>query len=331
MNSVDTLYSLLAKNFAGECSQAEKEEIFHWKNTSPENEALFEELKKEWDEAYYAQTSSATPNKTKVWNNIQRHIKSVERIPLYSRNILVRMTSIAAILALIGGFSLSLLFKNHSVEVQNMVVSVPSGQKTRLMLPDGTYVWLNSESSICYPSDFNAGRRIVKLEGEAFFDVRKSADMPFIVETKTVNVKVHGTSFNVKAYKEDINTSIALKEGKVSLLSAFTNNVIASLKPNEIAIVDKHNSYEILPCDAENESIWRHNKLHFENLPAQEVWKKLERWYGVDITVENEKPEQTYRFTIKTETLTELLVLINKLTPIDYRLNGEEVKIRYKQ
>ncbi|MDR1919412.1 MAG: FecR family protein [Tannerellaceae bacterium] len=286
-------------------------------------------------EKSYHQPPFVIPDKEKVWNRIQMHIhQSIKQIPLYSRVHMIRVATVAALFAFLAGTAITwgiLHYQALPPESQALVVSTPPGQKTTLTLPDGTQVWLNSESHIHYPSDFNAGRRIVQLEGEAFFEVTKSAGMPFIVETKAVNVKVHGTSFNVKAYKEDINTTVALKEGKVSLLSAVTNNFIAALKPNEIAIIDKYNSYEILPCDAESESIWRHNKLHFENLPAQEVWKKLERWYGVYINVENEKPEQTYRFTIKTETLTELLVLINKLTPIDYRLNGEEVNIRYKQ
>ena len=83
-------------------------------------------------------------------------------------------------------------------------------------------------------------------------------------------------------------------------------------------------------CDAETESSWHHNLLKFDGTPAKEVWKKLERWYGVDIALSDVSPAQAYWFTIKTESLTELLEMINKITPIEYKLDGKEVTIRYK-
>jgi ferric-dicitrate binding protein FerR (iron transport regulator) len=173
--------------------------------------------------------------------------------------------------------------------------------------------------------------RTVRLEGEAFFEVSKSEEIPFIVESGLVTVEVHGTSFNVKAYKKDKTASVALLKGSVSLLSPSTNKRLTYLKPDEMAIIHAQDlRYEVLACDAGNESIWHLNKLHFENAPAGEVWEKLERWYGVNIKIENMKPDLTYRFTIKTETLTELLALIHKLTPVEYKLNGEEVSVRYK-
>jgi ferric-dicitrate binding protein FerR (iron transport regulator) len=298
------------------------------------DESLLEEFQQKWDKSN-GRTGYVMPNKERVWSSVLREIDKRHKLPLYPRAILFRVACIASVFALVGGFEISLLFSKKgatTAEVQNMVVIAPSGQKSELMLPDGTHVWLNSKSSITYPSDFNLNHRTVQLLGEAFFDVNKSPGKdPFIIEANTVNVKVYGTIFNVKAYPKDNDISVALLEGSVSLLSASTNDMLADLKPNQMGIINKKDlSYEVIPCDAGSEALWHLNKLHFENNTADVVWEKLERWYGVNIDVVNVKSDLTYLFTIKTETLTELLSLINRITPIEYTLDGEEVVVRYK-
>ncbi|GHT31902.1 anti-sigma factor [Bacteroidia bacterium] len=289
-----------------------------------------EELQNKLDEEINRRTCTS-PNKEKVWRVIQNRISLMPEVSFYSRTLQIRVLGIVAVIALVAGFCLSFLFYNNNDKPQAMAVFSPSGQKTQLLLPDGTHVWLNGESSLTYPSDYNVDNRMVKLEGEAFFDVSQSKDIPFIVEANNVHVKVHGTMFNVKAYPSDKEITVALQKGSVSLLSASTGELITYLKPDEIAVVEKLNlAYEVLSCDAASENIWHLNKLSFDNILAYEVWKKLERWYGVHIDVKNVKPELTYRFTIKTESLTELLSLINRITPIEYKLNGEEVTVKYK-
>lgn len=330
-----TFYSLIAKLFAGETTEYEERQINVWRNASMENETLFLQLQEEWNHPIRQSPLVNDISKEKIWQNIQSVLPEKKKKMDYSRVFMMRVASIVAIVALAGGFGLSLLFlhKQRSLSlVQDMIVTAPSSEKAQLTLPDGSLVWLNSESKITIPSDFNTKKRNLKLEGEAYFIVSSTENKrPFTIETEGLTIYVTGTTFNIQSYENERFVKVALVEGSVNLLSAKDQYLIGKLRPNQMATFNKDsNMLAISPCDAQTESIWHQNKLHFENCPTDEVWKRLERWYGVKIQTSNQEPNLTYRFTVKTETLTELLDLINKITPIDYKLNGEEVQIRYK-
>lgn len=335
MDTKDIPYELLAKYLSRQCSPDEQELVSSWLAESPEHRVILDNLKNQWEAIRIDTSAYVIPDKAMVWGKIQDRIRrKVEQVPLYTCSLLIRVAGIAATIALVLGFSLSLLFnKDGSWQASRFenVILAPSGQKSQVVLPDGTLVWLNSGSRLSYNYQYSTSDRIVSLEGEAFFDVKKDTQYPFIVKTGAVDVKVHGTAFNVSAYTDEENIMVALLRGKVSLLSADDQHVLTYLSPDQIATVSKNNlSCQVEACDAEIESSWHHNLLKFDGIPADEVWKKLERWYGVDITLSNIDPSRAYWFTVKTESLTELLEMINKITPIEYKLNGKEVTIRYK-
>lgn len=335
MNEKLIPYKLLAKCFAQQCNLAEHNEIERWRKENPEHEQVFSQLKEQWECTHLDTSAYVIPDKAAVWKNIQREIHyKAKQIPLYTRTLLIRTAGLVAVIALITGFSLSFLFKGGdnwvASQLENVTIA-PPGQKTQLVLPDGTFVWLNSGSRLSYNYQYSTCDRIVYLEGEAFFDVKKDTQYPFIVKAGAVDIKVHGTAFNVSAYADEDNIMVALLRGKVSLSSTADRNLLTYLYPNQEAIVSKKDlSYHVESCDVEIEASWRHNLLKFEGASVEEVWKKLERWYGVDITLSNVDNSKSYWFTIKTESLTELLEMINKISPIEYKLDGKEVTIRYK-
>lgn len=336
MDDKQTPYPLLAKYFAKQCTDAEREEVAYWRRESPGNEALFVKLSKQWEGARREHVTYVIPDKEVVWKKVKaRVVQKAKQLPLYSRARLIRVGSIAATVALILGFSLSLLlFQSGELlvgPVYEHVVLAPSGQKSKLILPDGTSVWLNSGSRLTYNTRYNLSERTVVLEGEAFFEVKPDKQIPFIVKAGEVDVQVHGTAFNVNAYAADPDIAVSLLRGSVSVLVAADRHVLTYLEPDQSAIVSRHNlNYRVQTCDAEVEASWHLNKLKLEGVPAGEIWKKLERWYGVQIAVSDNVPDNKYWITLKTESLTDLLEVINKLTPIDYTLNGEEVTVRYK-
>lgn len=336
MNERQIPYELLAKYLSRQCTQAELEEVNRWLNEDAEHPLLLEKLKRQWEAVQVDASVFVIPDKAAVWNKVQARIRDkAKQVPMYSRSLLIRVSSVAAFIALVLGFSLSFLLNGQKESWQasqfENVVMVPSGQKTQLVLPDGTLVWLNSGSRLSYNYQYSTKDRVVYLEGEAFFDVKKDTQYPFIVKAGAVDVKVHGTAFNVSAYADEDDIMVALLRGKVSLLSATDQKLLAYLSPDQEATVSKRSlSCRVESCDASIESSWHHNLLKFDGTPAKEVWKKLERWYGVDIALSNVSPSQAYWFTIKTESLTELLEMINKITPIEYKLDGKEVTIRYK-
>lgn len=336
MNERQIPYELLAKYLSRQCTQAELEEVNRWLNEDAEHPLLLEKLKRQWEAVQVDASVFVIPDKAAVWNKVQARIRDkAKQIPMYSRSLLIRVSSVAAAIALVLGFSLSFLLNNQkefwqASQFENVVMA-PPGQKTQLVLPDGTLVWLNSGSRLSYNYQYSTQDRIVNLEGEAFFDVQKDTQYPFIVKTGAVDVKVHGTAFNVSAYADEEDIIVALLQGEVSLLSAADQKLLTYLSPDQEATVSKRSLLcRVESCDAEIEASWHHNLLKFDGASVVEVWKKLERWYGVDITLSNVDTSKAYWFTIKTESLTELLEMINKITPIEYKLNGKEVTIRYK-
>lgn len=329
-------YPLLAKYFANQCSASEKENIEKWRNENPEHDQLFRKLREQWINALPDTDQFVIPDKAKVWHKIQAEIaEKKKQIALYPRSALIRAASVAAIIALVAGFSISYLFRDTEEQFtagkyENIVLA-PAGQKTQLILPDSTLVWLNSGSRLIYSYNYNVMNRTVTLEGEGYFDVKYNSDYPFIVKTDGIDVKVHGTAFNLKAYPDETTISVSLIRGSVSLLSSKDQRLLTYLEPNQAGIISKADLLcRVESCDAEVDAGWHLNKLKFEGAGTEELWKKLERWYGVNITYTNTNPSNKYWFTVKTESLTELLEMINKLTPIEYKLDGEEVMIRYK-
>ena len=289
-------------------------------------EELDQEIKVLWDE--FKTTPMNQNIKETVLSDIHRQMTVTPKRSIFD------WTRIAAVilLPLLISFASYYYFHNKYTSVpQEFIVMAENGQKTKVLLPDGTEVWLNSESQLTYSSDFNRNNRKVKLEGEAFFDVNKSTAQRFVIEASSVNVVVYGTAFNVTAYPDEETVDVSLVRGKVGIEDRTDNRLLAEISPNQlISISKKDMRWSIRDCDAQIESLWTQNKLKFEDAPATEVFRKLERWYGMNVHIQNLNKEVRYGFTLKSESLREILNEINKITPIDYKINGEEVIIRYK-
>lgn len=336
MKKDDIPYELLAKYLSERCTSEERKDMESWINANPEHTILFNKLSAQWKNVQEDAFPLVIPDKVRMWQKIQATIRMKTRhARLYSRNVLFRVSGIAATITLIIGFAFASLFNQHdsnhrTAEIQNTVIA-PAGQKSQVILPDGTKVWLNSGSKLSYNSQADARERIVFLKGEAYFDVTKNKEKPFIVKTEIVNVKVLGTAFNVSAYKKEKDVRIALERGRVQVLSPVHGKMLATLSPNHAASISRSNLLcQVTTCDAKSEACWHDNVLIFDGTQTAEMWNKLSRWYGVDINIEGKSKNNKYWYKIKTESLTELLNMINIITPIEYKLNGEEVYIRYK-
>lgn len=162
------------------------------------------------------------------------------------------------------------------------------GEKLTIKLPDGTKVKLNSISSLSYEKGFNGETREVFLEGEAFFDVERDTSRPFIIHTGDFETTVLGTKFNVRSYQDENNIEVAVVEGKVKVGSDETN--YEYLTPNEVSTYQKETrKLNKIKRDVSNLVAWHKNVLVFENATSEEVWKRLENWYGVNIIIKNKK------------------------------------------
>lgn len=323
-------YTVIANFLSGEASSDEVAMLNSWRQLSVENEITFQQYREIWT-MVSASNDAVMPDKEDVWEKLTAQIE-IKQKPrsMYTRSFMLRVASIAAAITLIIGFSLSTFIPFNTTPFQNEIsVHTPRGQKSELNLPDGTSVWLNSGSTLTYNTGYGIKNRTVKLEGEAFFDVTHDKKKTFEVVTGTIKTQVHGTAFGIKAFKEDSSIDISLLRGHVTVHSLDSDRILADLIPNHKAVIEKSTLLShIEKCNTETENIWRYGKLKVEGETIKEVVRMMSRWYGVNISIHGKVQDEKYWFTIKTESLTEMLMLINQITPIQFSINGEEVAIQ---
>ena len=179
----------------------------------------------------------------------------------------------------------------HTLEpsIMNQLV-MPHGSSSKIVLSDNTVVWLNAGSRLIYPSVFTNKTREVVLFGEAYFDVAKNNEKPFLVQTSALEIKVLGTEFNVSAYPDDNVIQTVLKEGSVSIrqIDDIKSENEILLKPNQLASFDKSTKLsKITNVNTNFYASWIDGLLSFENLDMNRVVKKLERYYDIKIQFED--------------------------------------------
>lgn len=223
-----------------------------------------------------------------LWKGIETRIKPGPAIQHWFRYAAVIILSFAlgALLIYLSGV------RFHEPGMAS--ISSPRGQITSLKLFDGSTVWLNSESTIRYSSDFNTGNREVYVEGEAYFEVTHDEKRPFIVHLENSWIKVFGTSFNVKAYPGSGQVEAVLMEGKIGFTG---NNQSVVLEPCE-RVVFFFGSGEIVKdqVDLEKTLAWKKGKYYYSNEKLPAIVRQLQRWYDVEF-VYDEHELSRYNFT----------------------------------
>ncbi|MET0466003.1 MAG: FecR domain-containing protein [Chitinophagaceae bacterium] len=231
-------------------------------------------------------------------------------------------------------------------------ISTRLGSKTRIQLPDGSIVWLNAGSKLTYDKEYNQDDRQVTLTGEGFFDVIKDPAKPFLVHTSTVEVRVLGTVFNVKAYPEDKTTETSLIRGslEVSIKSRPLDKII--LASNEKLVVEnkKDTAKTAWKADDEmdpplmtlnqlkrnsrdssiNEMQWTENKLVFDNEPFADIAVKMERWFAVEIEISDWALQQKrLTGTFERESVEQALegLAYASTTPFIFKRSGNKIII----
>ena len=206
------------------------------------------------------------------------------------------------------------------------------GRRSKINLPDGSTVWLNADSKLSFPSRFLGDVREVSLEGEAFFDVVENRELPFIVKTADIDVRVLGTTFNVSAFPGEPTIETTLVTGSVALKKPGSKEDFLRLEPNQKAFYSKvRQSFSIQDVDPSYSTSWKEGRLKFHNSPFGEVVKKLERWYGVEIQYDEALRDGHHlTFTLTGESLEKILDLMKSLISMEYNIEGKQVKINSK-
>lgn len=209
--------------------------------------------------------------------------------------------------------------KSKSLSVnQYNTITTPTGGQYTVVLPDGSKVWLNSESSLKFPTNFTGNERRVMLSGEAYFEVAKNKAKPFHVQSRNADVEVLGTHFNITAYAdEDINKTTLL-EGSVKITSGNNNCII---KPGEQATLTNNTQLKVAKTDVEEAVAWKNGYFMFANENIHDIMKKLSRWYGVKVIFENPEINETFGGTIsKFKNISEVLKIIGETGTIHFKI-----------
>lgn len=227
--------------------------------------------------------------------------------------------------------STGLFYNNKGVvdqaeNVSSAVLKTPRGGQFQIILEDGTKVWLNANSSLEYPIKFTDKERKVRLTGEGFFEVHHDTKHPFIVSTQSQQVKVLGTTFNIRAYEDKQFTTLI--KGSIQVKITGTDQS-KKIKPNEQAIISQ-NGLTVQNVDASDYITWKDGLISSTSISLIDISKEIERWYNVDFVFpHNFKNTETAFISInKNEKLSTVLKVIEKTYGVKTEIQGKEVIIK---
>ncbi|SCD21283.1 Periplasmic ferric-dicitrate binding protein FerR [Proteiniphilum saccharofermentans] len=279
---------LLKKYLEGDTNRIENRDVFEWIRQSDKNEQKFKALRRLHDIAIWRDDAVVGP---------------VVREKVQKRNVSVFIRIAAACILAMALFYFYQQVSDSDTEwivgqsdagMQEM--SVPTGQNAELVLDDGTNVWLNSKSTLVFPSRFTGTERVVQLSGEGYFDVAHDSGRPFKVETQQYSIEVLGTEFNVRAYEGSQLFETSLLKGSVIVRSVQTSEDLY-LKPNERAI-GKDSKLNITSFN-KDEFLWREGILFIDDKSIYEILPVLEQYFDTKFIIEENSVEKHKKYTGK--------------------------------
>lgn len=262
--------------------------------------------------------------KSRIMNEYQKINKSSGRLGIH-------WARVAAVLLLLLGFSYGIgIYTGRSdkkVVMQNQLITA-EGSKGRFTLPDGSVVWLNSGTRLTYPESFSGDRRLVSLDGGAYFEVVKDTRKPFIVKMGEINVEVLGTSFNISNYSDMDVLETALLSGRVKINGEGIHEDVILL-PNQLFEYQKNDHRVVVKTVKAGLYVdWIKNRLVFDNDCLEDIITCLEGWYNVRIECPDDFARKTnMSFTIRQESLGEILSAMTSIVPMKYRQVGHKIYI----
>jgi Fe2+-dicitrate sensor, membrane component len=317
--NLEYIDKLIEQQLLGQLSPEEELWIKQWASASPENELYFQEtillfktlsvstLRKRFEQ-----------RKNRAYRIFLSQIENEGSSIGASRQLLTRraFAYAASILFAVGlsAISLYLYQQNSRLSASMQNIEIPYGSKSKVTLPDGTVVWLNSGSKLSYRSDFGEKNRNVILEGEGCFNVTKNPKMPFMVKSGKWQVKVLGTKFNFKSYDADANVKVTLIEGSLNISNMADVHSSVMLKPNQQVVIQKTTNKAIVKeVEAQTYAMWTEPKLEkvelstptqvtpnvtirntllFDEEPLDQIFRELERAFNVKIIAKDASIKQ---------------------------------------
>lgn len=327
-------WDLIISKLKGELAAGDEQLFEKWLSVA-ENKGLFEELQEVWKQVR-AKAVEYTVNTDSCWNELIRRMNEKELTEKEEKKVVGDKQSNKAMVFIrkyvAAACILATLFASASFYF-GMKIGRPElaqqtytnwGGKSKIVLPDGTSVWVHSKTTVGYNTNFQVKERVVNLTGEAYFDVTHDKNNPFVVQIDGVKVVVHGTKFNVEAFPESDNIYVSLQKGSVSLETANEHHM---LRPGEVATYNKRNhDIKVEKGDVNLAVSWANDQMLFRNKNLGEICRFLSKWYNVKINLSPELKDQfRYTFTLRHEPLEEILRIMSRIHPIEYSFDEENV------
>lgn len=309
----------------GQLDKQELEEFYTWVNEDADHKRLYFEVKAVYDACAF---SSREEDLEASW---MRFLTKREKAKINKHTFRFQLGSYAAV-ALVAVLITSACFLFFTDE--------PTGQLTRYVggdgleadvveLPDGTHVSLGSKTTFHYDAGYGKKNRTVYLEGEAYFEVTKKNDNPFIVKTKEQDIEALGTKFNVTAYPHDSLLTTTLLEGSVLLTTAAVGHQVI-LIPNEQLIYNRNtHSSVVQKVDAKQYMSWTTGYYFFPEQSLEAILYRISHVYGVQFTIQSEKlKDRTFFGTFyRGQSIKDIMEIISLSIPIEYEINDHHVTI----
>lgn len=318
---------IVKKYLGNTATEAEKLELLQWLRLK-ENRRHFVFHRFSWKSGLDKTWFPAGGEET--WNRIQSGL--LERSfggwqKSRKRELILRYAAIFFFLTTLGVVTWLVTQRTLKEDRRLSTIMADNGQISRVELPDGSRVWVNSGSAISYDQSFGLENRDLQLKGEAFFDVMKSDKVPLVVHSAELSMRVTGTKFNVNAYPKENHISIVLEEGSVELFRKDNSAFLYRMNPGELAFFDlSSRKLAVSTINTHRHTSWKEGIIHLYDQTLTEVAGRLTTRYNQEFEISDEVKNYHYTFTIKNESLPEIIGLIEKITPVKAEQKGTIIK-----
>ncbi len=207
---------------------------------------------------------------------------------------------------------------------QMNMVSTPAGGQYRIVLPDGSKVWLNAKSSLRFPTFFAGSDRKVSISGECYFEIAKDRRKPFIIDVSgKQEILVTGTHFNVNSYKDEAAIKTTLLEGSVNVRN-LTKPGKLTLKPGDQSVMASDGNFHVSQVDVDEVVAWKNGLFQFQKTSLEMVMRQVSRWYNVEVTYETNTPRKTFSGKIHRNANASQMLEILKFAGVNFRMEATE-------
>ena len=329
---------LILKKLSNNASSEECDSLEDWINESEKNSKCYEDLKKSWKEQELNNEYKVSQNEIlESWKKVQNGIERTKTIrkdfvinknTSKTKNWYFKAASFL-LLGILSAYLFNVLYNEFNVK--QISISTKNNEKKQVVLADGTKVWLNENSELKYPEKFNNEIRNISLIGEAYFEVKRNVNQPFIINAESIEIEVLGTSFNINNYIQNKNAVVSVSSGKVAVRDLKKNaNEIILGKDQKGTFIKKDNQLNKSENDDINYLSWKTGKLHFVNNTLTETLNILTKYYKKQFKLKDENLGNSIKFNavFDNQPLDETLEVISATLGVSFNKSDNVILVK---